>query len=127
MSDPVILIVEDEPDLLQVMASSITHSMSEYDVKSATSIDEAELVLSELAAQSGELALVVVDHVLGGRTGLELLESLSEHHPRVPTLLFTGQAPQGIETRARRAGARVLWKPAKLKVLLGEVQTLLAG
>ena len=127
MSNAVILIVEDEPDLLQVMMSSITHAMSDYEVKSATSIDEAERVLSELEEAAGELALVVVDHVLGGRTGLELLESLSQRHPRVPTLMFTGQAPVGVELRARQVGARILWKPAKLKSLLGEVQTLLAG
>ena len=51
-----------------------------------------------------ELSLVCVDHRLGGRTGLEFLESLRQRYPRVPSILFTGQASPLVEERAQKAG-----------------------
>ena len=73
------------------------------------------------------LSLVCVDHRLGGRTGLEFLESLRQRYPQVPSILFTGQAAPWVEQRAQQVGARVLWKPIRLSQWLGEVQALLAS
>jgi CheY-like chemotaxis protein len=125
MSLPVILLVDDEPDLLQIMHASLSMSLPEYAVRSAANFDEAVDCVERLEAQGGELALAVVDHVLGGDTGLEFIQMLNARHPKVPTMMFTGQAAQGVEKRAVEAGAKVVWKPIPLAKLMGEVQQIL--
>lgn len=122
--EPVILLVDDEEDLVSVLTDAIDLSMPGYRAVGSTSVEEAELKLANLGED--ELSLVCVDHRLGGRTGLEFLESLRKRYPRVPSILFTGQATPSVEERAQRAGARVLWKPIRLSQWLGEVQSLLA-
>lgn len=127
MSKPVILLVDDEEDLVQVMATSLSHALPEHLVQTATSLDEALETIQRLEGTEDHLGLVLVDHVLGGRTGLELLEFLHEHHPGVPKLLFTGQASEQVEERAEQLGVRVLWKPMRLAALQDEVRRALGA
>lgn len=123
---PVILLLDDEADLLQVLSDAIGATLPAYDVVGSTSFEDAERVLAELDGDPDrELSLVVVDHMLGGRTGLEFLERLRVSFPDVPSILFTGQASPDVEERARSFGARVLWKPIRLRQWLGEVRDLL--
>ena len=121
----VILLVDDEEDLVSVLADAIDLSMPGYRPVGSTSVEDAEQTLRELGEES--LSLVCVDHRLGGRTGLEFLESLRDRYPTVPSILFTGQAAPWVEERAQQVGARVLWKPIRLSKWLGEVQALLAS
>lgn len=124
---PVILLLDDEADLLQVLSEALGATLPAYDIVGSTSFEEAEQVLVDIEASAGRrLSLVVVDHMLGGRTGLEFLERLHARFPRVPSILFTGQASEDVEDRARAFGARVLWKPIRLRSWLGEVRSLLA-
>lgn len=130
MQKPVILLVEDELDLLQVVATALSRVLPGYDVIASQSVGEAEECLDDLEATGTPLALAVVDHMLGGTgggSGLDLVERIHRAWPEIPTFLFTGQAPPPVEERARRVGTRVLWKPMRLKTLLGEVQGALAN
>lgn len=120
---PVILLVDDEEDLVSVLRDAIDLSLPGYRAVGATSIEEAESALASL--ESAQLSLLCVDHRLGGRTGLEFIESLRQRYPGVPSILFTGQASPSVEARAKRAGARVLWKPIRLSQWLGEVRSML--
>lgn len=122
---PVILLVEDEDDLLQILSEAVELVLPDYQVRSASSIDEAESVIRELAAGGQSLALVVVDHLLGGRTGLEFLEQLRSSNADLPCMLYTGQAPPEVEARAAIARIRVVWKPIRLQSWLSEVRELL--
>lgn len=122
---PVILLVDDEEDLVSVLRDAIDLSLPAYKAVGSTSVEAAEQALATLGDE--ELSLVCVDHRLGGRTGLEFLESLRTRYPRVPSILFTGQAAPWVEERAQQVGARVLWKPIRLSQWLGEVQALLAA
>lgn len=123
---PVILLIDDEVDLVEVLQDAIDVSLPDYRAASATSVDDAEATLRELGADE-TLALVCVDHRLGGRTGLEFLEALRETYPDVPAILFTGQASPSDEERANAVGARVLWKPLRLSSWLKQIQELLAS
>lgn len=122
-----ILLVEDEDDLLQILSEAVELTLPAYEVRRASSIDEADTVIRDLEASGGQLALVVVDHLLGGRTGLDFLETLRARTPGLPCMLYTGQAPPEVEERAQNRGIRVVWKPIRLKVWLGEVRELLAS
>ncbi|MFT4628590.1 MAG: DNA-binding NtrC family response regulator [Myxococcota bacterium] len=119
---PMILLVDDEPDLLGVLAEALGMAMPEYLVKTLSSYEDAEAALDAL---EDDLRLVVVDHLLGDRTGLDLLGRLRRTHPSVPSILFTGQATTDVEHHARAYGARVLWKPVRLRAWITEVRSAL--
>lgn len=123
---PVILLLDNEADLLQVLSDAIGTTLPAYDVVASTSVEDAESIVDAMhAAHDRELRLVVVDHMLGGRTGLEFIGDLKQRFPHVPSMLFTGQASADVEAQARSYGARVLWKPIRLTAWLGEVRALL--
>ncbi len=121
---PVILLVDDEVDLVEVLQDAIGVCLPTYRAVASTSAEEAEATLNSLGANE-RLSLVCVDQSLGGRTGLDLLESVRDRYPDVPSILFTGQATPSDEARAEAVGARVLWKPLRLSSWLEEVQGLL--
>ena len=127
MSKPVILVVDDEVDLLGINVTAIERALPAYDVIGSRSVEEAEAVVSDLDSASVPLALAVVDHVLGGSTGLHLLETLRLRYPDVPVIMCTGRASADVEERARAVGARVLWKPVRLAKFLDEVTAMVGG
>ncbi|MEN0060868.1 MAG: response regulator [Myxococcota bacterium] len=121
---PVILLVDDEADLVEVLQDAIQVCLPDYRAVASTSADEAEASLQTLASDE-ELSLVCVDHRLGGRNGLDLLETLRPRYPNVPSILFTGQATPNDEARAYAVGARVLWKPLRLSSWIEQIEQLL--
>jgi len=120
---PFILLIDDEVDLIEVLRDAVGLTMPEYDALAYTSVEEAEAGLSTIAEAP---SLVCVDHKLGEQTGLEFLEALRRRYPDLPAILFTGQAPAGVQAKAEAMGARVLWKPIALTRWIGEVRQLLA-
>lgn len=122
MSRPVILLVDDESDLLQVIAMAVGRALPSYEIMSAGSLAEAEGCLRDIEQGERPLALAMVDHTLGGAgTGMSLLAAIRERFPRAATFLFTGKAADTVEDDARATNTRVLWKPLRLATLLGEV------
>ena len=121
---PVILLLDDERNLIEVLRDAIGLSLPDYEAIVATSIEDAESVLQGLNVQP---SLVCADHKLGERTGMDFLESLAGRYPGLPKILFTGQAPPGVEARAQALGAKVLWKPFGLATWIGELKGMLAA
>lgn len=130
---PIILLVEDEPDLLQVVVMAIERQFSDYSVVSAANAEEATAALDTIRTDGSNLALAMVDHHLSGpgHTGGEdimggaILDRIHAEHPQTPRFLFTGQASHTVERRAKDGGVRVLWKPIRLAALLLEIQNAL--
>jgi DNA-binding response OmpR family regulator len=118
MSKPIILLLDDEVDLLHVYESAIAMRWGDYDVRAVTTLHDAEAALD---AADGDVALAVVDHLLGDQTSTSLVERLRTSSPNVPVILLTGRASPVAEAHARSVGARVLWKPLRLTSFLGEV------
>ena len=119
-----ILLVDDEADLVDALRYAVGVTLPGYRAIASTSAEEAEATLRELS-EDERLSLVCVDHRLGGRTGLELLEVLRRQYPDVPSVLYTGQASASEEARAEAVGAQVLWKPLSLSSWLKQIQKLL--
>jgi CheY-like chemotaxis protein len=119
---PIILLLDDEKDLIEVLRDAIGLSLPEYLAVASTSVEDAESYLAELGQAP---SLVCVDHKLGEQTGIDFLEQLQARFPDVPKMLFTGQAPPGVEARALALGARVLWKPFGLSQWIGAVKGML--
>ena len=122
---PVILLVDDEEDLLRVIQTALRRAMPAYETVATDSIATAEAALDDLEATDTPLALAIVDHILGGQTGLDLMAVLGDRHPGVPCLMFTGQANADVEAAAVKLGAVVLFKPLRLQQLLDRVSVLL--
>jgi DNA-binding NtrC family response regulator len=119
-----VLLVDDETDLVAVLQEALQASHPNIKVETAGSFDEALGVLGRLADGPD---VVVADHRIGGRTGLELLSVVARRFPAARGMLFTGQASPEAESQARALGAKVVWKPVELATWLREVEALLAG
>jgi CheY-like chemotaxis protein len=119
------LLVDDEVDLVQVLAEALAVARPDVPVLTAGSFDEALTQLDR--SEPDGPAVVVADHGIGGRTGTELLEAVRGRFPATRLMLFTGQASPVAEARARAIGASVLWKPIELKQWIRAVENLLGA
>jgi DNA-binding response OmpR family regulator len=116
-----ILVVDDDPELLQVLASRLRQEG--YEVTTASKGDQA---IAEVASQPPDLMLL--DLGLPGGNGFKVLEKVrgSNRTAAMPVIVLTGNWEPAFEVRARKAGADAfLRKPAELGDLLAEIRKLL--
>ncbi|UCG86827.1 MAG: response regulator [Gemmatimonadota bacterium] len=117
-----VLIVDDEPVVLDAVSDYLTAYGFQVDV--AQELGEAEALLS-----SSDYSLVIADVRLTGihgREGLELLRSARRQSPGAKTIVITAHGADDLEREARRRGADTfLEKPIPLSDLLLEVRRLL--
>lgn len=86
--------------------------------------DGAELLREAALPQSGCL---VVDYLMPGMDGLELVERLRDRAVDLPALLITGRSTGDLRRRANRAGFRgVVEKPFDDGALLDGIRDALA-
>jgi len=114
-----VLVVEDERKLAQVLSSAL--EAEHYDVVvAATGEDGFYRANAEL------FDLVVLDLMLPGRSGLEILQTLRQRHIETPVLILT--ARDGIDDRVRGLDLGAddyLVKPFALPELLARIRALL--
>jgi DNA-binding NtrC family response regulator len=127
MSRPVALIVDDVPDLLQLMAEAVELALPDHEVRTAPSAPVAQQILGDLQEQGARLTLLVADQTLVGLTGLDLMEDAIKNDAGTALLLITGRAPGDVEDQARRIGARVLWKPFRINTLVQTVREVVGA
>jgi two-component system OmpR family response regulator len=114
-----LLVVEDEPQISDLVAASLRYEGCE--VRSATSGNEA---LN--AAKTFRPDAVVLDIMLPGVDGLTLLRQLREDDPTLPVLFLT--ARDSVEDRVAGLGAGAddyVTKPFSLEELVARVRALL--
>ena len=99
-----VLVVDDEP----VVVDAIRMVLGAIGLNVARA-SNAEAALAHPALDSCRLALV--DVMLPGPSGLDLLELLRRRRPDLPIVLITGYATPAIAERAREANAAFLAKP----------------
>lgn len=98
-----ILIVDDEPEI----AATLTAYLGDYPVECAGNADEA---LKKL--YTGQFKIVLIDIVMPGMDGLELLRQIKKMNPVVQVIILTGQTTLLRATEAMQNGAlRYLLKP----------------
>jgi DNA-binding response OmpR family regulator len=114
-----LLIVEDERKLAQVLSSAL--EAAHYDVIVAKTGEDGFL-----RANAEVFDLVVLDLMLPGRNGLEILQTLRKRHIETPVLILT--ARDGVDDRVLGLDLGAddyLVKPFALPELLARIRALL--
>jgi FixJ family two-component response regulator len=112
-----ILLVDDEPDLLEATRRRIEVALPEVEVHAFT---DGRRALAALAGRSVGLAILDVD--MPELSGLQLAERLREQRTDLPILFLTGTAKANMVPEYERVGA-VAWlrKPVSGQVLLDTI------
>ena len=114
-----ILIVEDERKLAQVLSSAL--EAEQYEVAAASTGDEGFRRANEELFD-----LVVLDLMLPGRSGLEILQTLRQRRIETPVLILTARDGVGDRVLGLDLGADdYLVKPFALPELLARIRALL--
>lgn len=112
MSNPIILLIEDDEVFAQVIARAMQRR--DFDVRVAHDVEQARSLISQL-----EYDYAIVDLNLGGRSSLELIPLLKQHRPDSPLLMLTGYASIATAVEAIKLGAdNYLAKPADTDEIL---------
>ena len=116
---PTILIVEDETALSRVLREAFELKLPNTQVATAVGWEDA---LQAVEGFPDGLDLLLTDQHLAVHTGLDLHVHLRNRYPTLRTIIYTGKATPAVESAAVQAGARVVWKPQRLNVLINLVR-----
>ena len=96
----VLLVEDDEDDYF--LTSDLLNEIegTRYEIQWVTDYAEAMAGM-----ESGEHEICLLDYRLGERTGLDLLQEVTERGYRKPVIFMTGQADQETDLKAMEAGA----------------------
>jgi len=95
-----VLIVDDDPALLQALPQALQLRMAGVTVETA---DSAAVALDRIAARDYDA--IVTDIKMPGMDGLALLAEIRRRQPDTPILIITGHGEYDLSVRALRAGA----------------------
>src|SRR6266568_2228026 len=100
MHPPHLLIVDDDPALLQALPHTVSLRLPEAKVDTSSTAQRAlELI------RAHDYDTIVSDIKMPGMDGLELLAKIHELRPETLTLLITGHGDHALAIRALRSGA----------------------
>ena len=117
-----ILSLEDEADVRDALERDLEQFWDHIRLEVAEDVDDAWTVVEEIVEDGDELALVLSDHRLPGKSGVDFLVELmkDERFSATRTVLVTGQADQSDTIRAvNQAGLDYYiakpWDPDELR------------
>lgn len=100
MSLTQLLIVDDDPALLQALPEALHLRMEDVQIDTAES---AMAALEQIDATDYDA--IITDIKMPGMDGLALLSAIKERRPETPTLLITGHGEHDLTLQALRGGA----------------------
>jgi two-component system response regulator PilR (NtrC family) len=98
MPNPTVLVVDDEPDLCELL--SITLQRMNLDPRTAATVGAAQRLL-----KTERYDLCLTDMQLPDGNGLELVEWMQQHSPTVPVAVITAHGSMETAVRALKLGA----------------------
>src|SRR4051812_8088223 len=115
-SPPTVLIVDDEPDVIDALQQLLE---PEYRVRGAIRANDGLDILG-----SEDVHVVLTDQWMPDMTGVEFLHRVRREHPDATRLLFTGQSDTGAVIDAINRGSvyRYITKPCEAVELLSIVR-----
>jgi excisionase family DNA binding protein len=96
---PLVLVVDDDARLREFMRVNLT--MEGYSVREAASAEEALAAIEDVAPE-----LVLLDVVMPGIDGWQMLQRMQERHGSIPVIMFSGQVDEESAADAQERGAR---------------------
>ena len=115
MSQPPVMIVEDDTDLREAICVTLDLHQIHY-----RAFGDAETAL--MAISDEEFSLVISDFKLPGMDGLMLLRSIRKKVPQLPVVIMTAFAEAKLAVEALQTGARdFLIKPFQPEHLVGVI------
>src|SRR4051812_10747905 len=115
---PLVLVVDDDPRLREYMRVNL--EIEGYAVREAESAEQA---LDAIANQAPDL--VLLDVVMPGVDGWQMLQKLQERHGSIPVIMFSGQVDERSASEAEERGARgFVGKPFDPQELLNRAKAL---
>ena len=98
MSDKTILVVDDAPEIIDLIASILRE---DYQVKAATRGEKA----LEIARKSAP-DIILLDIMMPGMDGYEMLANLKREEllSSIPVIFLTGKSDEASETKALQEG-----------------------
>jgi two-component system response regulator PilR (NtrC family) len=119
MSTPLALIVDDEPDIRELL--ELTLGRMSVETRAAANLADARQLLGET-----DFALCLTDMRLPDGDGLQLLATIQQHHPDLPVAVITAHGNMETAVQALKVGAfDFISKPVDLQVLRNLVKTAL--
>jgi two-component system cell cycle sensor histidine kinase/response regulator CckA len=119
-SEPMVMVVDDEPMIRRMIASALT--TSGYRVVDAETPEQAIRMMDAHPA----LDLLVTDVVMPEVDGCELAERMRLKQPRLKVLFISGFEPENGRKKLEQ-GSDFLQKPFRINDLLDRVGRMLAG
>jgi PAS domain S-box-containing protein len=93
MNELAILLVDDEPMVLESLSEDLLRNLGQdYQIEAAESGAEALEIIEELQSEGIEVALIISDQVMPGLKGDELLSQIHFQYPNILKIMLTGQA-----------------------------------
>ena len=119
MSRPVILVVEDDPAIRRGLVDAL--AAGGYDVRdSGDGVEGLEMAIA------GDIDLALLDVMLPGIDGFELLEQLRRSKPALPAIMVTARGDESDRVRGLKGGADdYVVKPFSAMELLARVEAVL--
>ena len=94
-----VLCVDDETKFLD-STKNILETKNEFTVENTSSVNEALEKMS-----TTEFDVIISDHILPGKSGLDFLKELRESGNNIPFILFTGKGREEVAVKALNLGA----------------------
>jgi two-component system chemotaxis response regulator CheY len=95
---PLVLVVDDDAGLRELIRVSL--SLDGYSVREAASADEALAAIEDTAPD-----LVLLDVVMPGVDGWQMLQRMQERHGSIPVIMFSGKVDEQSAADAEQRGA----------------------
>jgi len=120
MNYPKVLLVDDEKDFVCTLAER----MELRDIKVDVAFNGKE-ALEKI--KEHEHQVVVLDLLMPGMPGLEVLRRIEKDHPNTEVIILTGHGEQECKEEAIRLGASYcLLKPINIEELIDKMMTVLS-
>ena len=118
---PAVLIIDDEPPLLDAMRQGLEH---EFDVDAASTAEEGTLL-----AATRNYDVIVSDQLLPGEQGLEFLMRMASLHPGARRIMLTGYINPDLISRSMASAqlSACLLKPASIAELTQAIRKALVS
>jgi YesN/AraC family two-component response regulator len=121
---PTVLIVDDNALTRSFLRTALEEEVEVWVVEA----ESGEQAIEILEAPRRTLDLMLLDYVLPGRSGLQILQLTRRRWPWIPVIMLTAFGSEDLAIQVFRAGAKdYLRKPVELDTLTASVRALTAA